>query len=113
MRTSILEVLPTNEQSRTEWLVGLAFFIRAMREPAMAAVAAEGVPKVVAFFAEQLGAARDDGLLVDGADPFQEASLLWAVTDSLATAIVLGQRTADDAVATVDYHLGRLFVAPS
>jgi hypothetical protein len=46
---------------------------------------------------------------VDGADPWQEAVVLWALVDSQATAIVLGGRTPQEAVATVDYQLGRLF----
>jgi hypothetical protein len=44
-----------------------------------------------------------------GGGPDQEAILLWSIADSQATAVVLGQRTPDEAVATVDYHLDRLF----
>ncbi|OLT19315.1 TetR family transcriptional regulator [Pseudonocardia sp. CNS-139] len=110
IRTSLLEVLPTDDESRADWLVGIAFFIRAMRDPAMAEVLAEGVPQVVGFFTEQLGAAQADGLLAPGVDPYQEAVLLWSAVDSQATAIVLGERDPGDAVATVDYYLDRLFV---
>jgi AcrR family transcriptional regulator len=110
LRTSLLEVLPTDDHSRAEWLVGIAFFIRAMRDPAMAAVLAEGAPKVVAFFADQLAAAQRDGLLAEGVDPHQEAVLLWSLLDAQSTAIVLGEREPADAVATVDYYLDRLFV---
>jgi AcrR family transcriptional regulator len=111
IRTSMIEVLPTDEQSRDEWLVGIAFFIRAMRDPAMAAMIAEGAPQVVAFFAEQLGLAGNEGLLAAGVDPYQEAVVLWSMVDAQATGIVLGERSPEDAVATVDYYLDRLFAS--
>jgi AcrR family transcriptional regulator len=110
VRTCLLEVLPTDDESRAEWLAGIAFFIRAMRDPALAAVLAEGAPKVVAFFDEQLTAAQRDGLLAAGVDPYQEAVLLWSMVDTQSTGIVLGERRPDEAVATVDYYLDRLFV---
>jgi AcrR family transcriptional regulator len=113
IRTSLLEVLPTDEQSRSERLTDIAFFIRAMREPALAAVMAEGAPKLIAFFTEQLGLAATHGQLAPGADPHQEAVVLWSMVDSLATAIVLGEYISDHAVTTVDYYLDRLFVAGS
>jgi AcrR family transcriptional regulator len=109
VRTTIVEVLPTDEQSRAAWLAGIAFFIRAMSEPRMAAVVAQGAPKLIEFFAAQLEQARSDGALAPGIDPQQEAGILWALIDSQATAIILGARTPGEAVATVDYHLGRVF----
>ena len=109
IRTSMLEVLPTDEQSRAEWLTGIAFFIRAMTEPRIAAVVAEGGPKLVQFFAEQLDRARRDGELAPGADPHHEAAILWSLVDSQATEIILGGRTPAEAVATVGYYLDRLF----
>jgi AcrR family transcriptional regulator len=113
VRTSLLEVLPTDEASRSEWLVGIAFFIRAMHVPEMAAVIAEGAPKVIAFFAEQLAMAQREGRLVEGVAPHQEAVVLWSIVDAQATGIVLGERSADDAIVTVDYYLDRLFVPES
>jgi AcrR family transcriptional regulator len=109
VRTVMVEIIPTDEPSRASWRAGIAFFIRAMSEPRMAAVVAEGGPKLVEFFADQLGRARDAGELAPGVDPRQEAGILWALIDSQATGIVLGARTPDEAVATVDYHLDRVF----
>jgi len=109
VRTTIVEVLPTDEQSRAAWLAGIAFFIRAMSESRMATVVAGGGPKLIEFLAEQLDRARSAGELADGVDPQQEACILWALIDSQATAIVLGGRTPAEAVATVDYLLDRVF----
>jgi AcrR family transcriptional regulator len=109
VRTVMVEILPTDEQSRASWLAGIAFFNRAMSDERMAAVVAAGGPAVIELFAERLAAARDAGDLAPGADPRQEAVILWSLVDSQATAIVLGGRTPADAVATVDYQLDRLF----
>jgi AcrR family transcriptional regulator len=109
IRAIMVEVLPTDGASRTSWRAGIAFFIRAMSDERMAAVVAAGGPSVIEVFAERLRSARDADRLVDGADPWQEAVVLWALIDSQATAIVLGGRTPQEAVATVDYQLGRLF----
>ena len=104
-----MEILPTDGPRRASWRAGIAFFIRAMSEPRMAAVVAEGGPKLAEFFAEQLDHARDAGELAPGVDPRREAGILWALIDSQATWIVLGACTPAEAVATVDYHLDRLF----
>jgi AcrR family transcriptional regulator len=109
VRTVMVEILPTDEWSRASWLAGIAFFIRAMSDERMAAVVAAGGPGAIEFFADRLTTARDAGELAPGADPRQEAVLLWSLVDSQASAIVIGGRTPAEAVATVDYHLGRLF----
>jgi AcrR family transcriptional regulator len=109
IRTIMVEILPTDEESRASWLAGIAFFVRAMSDERMMAVVAAGGPAVIELFAERLAAARDAGGLAPGADPRQEAVILWSLVDSQATAIVLGGRTPAEAVATVDYHLDRVF----
>jgi AcrR family transcriptional regulator len=113
VRTVMVEILPTDEWSRASWLAGIAFFIRAMSDERMAAVVAAGGPGVVDLFAERLAAARDAGDLAPDADPRHEAVILWSLVDSQATGIVLGARTPADAVATVDYHLDRVFARGS
>jgi AcrR family transcriptional regulator len=109
VRTAIVEVLPTDQESREAWLAGIAFFIRAMSEPRMASVVAQGGPQLIEFFGEQLERAHSTGLLAPGVDPRQEAAILWALIDSQATGIILGAVTPGEAVATVDYHLERVF----
>jgi AcrR family transcriptional regulator len=109
-RTTLVEVLPVDDVRRGEYLAGVAFFIRGLRDPLMAATLAEGGPKVHAFFADLLGRAQRDGDLVDGVDVHEEAVMLWSLVDAQAIAIVLGERTPDQAVATVDYQLDRLFL---
>jgi AcrR family transcriptional regulator len=110
VRVCALEVLPTDEVSRTEHLVGVAFFIRALREPRMAALIAEGGPKLYAFFAEQLAKAQGAGELAEGVDVYQEALLFWSAVEGQATSVIVGERTAQEAIATIDYHIDRLFL---
>ncbi|MHA6630499.1 TetR/AcrR family transcriptional regulator [Pseudonocardia sichuanensis] len=109
IRTIMLEILPIDGPSRAAWLAGIAYFIRAMSDPRMAAIVAAGGPKVIEVFAERLAAARTAGELAPGVDPEHEAVVLWSLVDAQATAIVLGGRTPEQAVATVDYHLSRVF----
>lgn len=109
VRTSLVEVLPTDEPSRSDYLAGVAFFIRALREPRMARVVAEGGPQLHAFFADQLGQAQRAGELVEGLDPWRESVLLWSLVEAQATGIVVGEIGPDDAVGTIDYYLARIF----
>jgi beta-phosphoglucomutase-like phosphatase (HAD superfamily) len=111
-RTSLVEVLPTDEASRADYLAGVAFFIRALREPRMAAIVAAGGPQLHAYFADQLGQAQRVGQLVDDVDPWRESVLLWSLVEAQSTAIVVGERTPEDAVALIDYQLTRIFRSP-
>jgi AcrR family transcriptional regulator len=112
IRTIMIEILPTDEPSRAAWLAGIAYFIRAMSDPRMAAIVAAGGPKVIEVFVERLDAALAAGELAPGVEPAHEAVVLWSLIDAQATAIVLGGRTPEQAVATVDYHLSRVFRLP-
>lgn len=109
-RTTLVEVLPIDDVRRGEYLAGVAFFIRGLRDPQMAATLAEGGPKVHEFFADLLAKAQADGGLVDGVDVREEAVMLWSLVDAQALSILLGERTGEEAVATIDYQLDRLFV---
>lgn len=109
VRTSLVEVLPTDDVRRCEYLAGMEFSTWAQRDPRMAATLAEGGQQLHAFFADQLRIAQEAGELADGVDVWQEAVLLWSVLNAQAISIVLGQRSADEAVVTIDYYLDRLF----
>jgi hypothetical protein len=60
-----------------------------------------------------LARAQREGRLVEGVAPYQEGVVLWSIVDAQSTGIVLGERSADDAIVTVDYYLDRLFVPES
>ncbi|WP_026359886.1 TetR/AcrR family transcriptional regulator [Amycolatopsis nigrescens] len=109
LRACLVEVLPTDEQSTQEYLVGVAYFIRALAEPSMRESYTNGLPEVIGFFADQIRIAQRAGDADPGADPEREAAILWALSDALGTSILLGQLPPAESVSTVDYYLDRLF----
>ncbi|WP_370948189.1 TetR/AcrR family transcriptional regulator [Amycolatopsis sp. cg5] len=111
LRACLVEIIPTDERSTSEWLVGVAYFIRALASPSMASVYTEGMPKLFEFFADQIRQAQASGEVSAEREADREAEILWALADAQGTSILLGQRTSAEAVALLDYHLARLFQA--
>ncbi|SDY03857.1 regulatory protein, tetR family [Amycolatopsis xylanica] len=111
LRACLVEIIPTDDRSTSEWLVGVAYFIRALASPSMAEVYTENLPKLFEFFADQIRRAQSSGEVSPERNPHREAEILWALADAQGTSILLGQRTPAEAVALLDYHLDRLFEA--
>ncbi|MFC3456419.1 TetR/AcrR family transcriptional regulator [Amycolatopsis speibonae] len=109
LRAIMIEILPIDERSRGNWLMGVAFFIRAVSDPSFAAVYAEGVPELFELFAMLIRQGQEAGDVDKSADPMHESAMLWALADSQGTNVVLKHRTPDEVVSTVDYYLDRLF----
>ena len=53
--------------------------------------------------------AQADGELVPDLDTSCEAARLVAINHGLGTTVLIGQRTAEEAMAVLRYHLDRLF----
>ncbi|SFW76151.1 TetR/AcrR family transcriptional regulator [Amycolatopsis australiensis] len=111
LRACLVEILPRDPESEADFLIGVAYFIRAVADPAMAKVFGEGTPELLQFFAGQIRQAQAAGDVPASADPAAEAAILWALADSQGSEILMGHRTPADAVSTVDYYLDRLFGA--
>lgn len=109
LRACLVEILPRDPDSESDYLIGVAYFIRAVADPAMAKVFGEGMPELLEFFADQIRQAQAAGDVPAHADPATEASILWAIADSQGSEILMGHRTPAEAVSTVDYYLARLF----
>jgi AcrR family transcriptional regulator len=109
LRTCLVEILPRDSASEGDFLIGVAYFIRAVADPAMAKVFGEGMPELLEFFADQVRQAQAAGDVPASADPAAEAAVLWALADSQGSEILMGHRTPAEAVSTVDYYLTRLF----
>ncbi|WP_158641436.1 TetR/AcrR family transcriptional regulator [Amycolatopsis eburnea] len=109
LRACLVEILPRDPDSESDYLIGVAYFIRAVADPALAKVFGEGMPELLAFFADQVRQAQEAGTVPASADPAAEAAILWALADSQGSEILMGHRTPAEAVATVDYYLDRLF----
>ncbi|WP_414937186.1 TetR/AcrR family transcriptional regulator [Amycolatopsis sp. cmx-11-51] len=109
LRAIMTEILPLDERARGDWLMGVAFFIRAISDPSFAAAYTDGVPQLFELFAVLIRQGQDAGDVDKSADPEHESAILWALADSQGTNIVLQHRTPDEALSTVDYYLDRLF----
>jgi len=106
LRACLVEILPRDPGSEADFLIGVAYFIRAV---AMAKAFGEGMPELLEFFAGQVRQAQEAGDVPAWADPETEAVLLWAIADSQGSEILMGHRTPAEAISTVDYYLDRLF----
>ncbi|MFF3006508.1 TetR/AcrR family transcriptional regulator [Kitasatospora sp. NPDC057940] len=106
----LLESVPTDEESRTFHLVYTEYAVLSITDPALAGQSFLAAPNEMEdFLVGQLTAARQAGDTDPRTDARQEAVVLLAVSAGLGLSVLLGQRTADDAVAVLHYHLGRLF----
>ncbi|MFD4532896.1 TetR/AcrR family transcriptional regulator [Kitasatospora sp. NPDC058397] len=106
----LLESVPTDEESRTFHLVYTEYAVLSITDPALAGQSFLTAPNEMEdFLVGQLTAARQAGDTDPRMDARQEAVVLLAVSAGLGLSVLLGQRTADDAVAVLHYHLGRLF----
>ncbi|MFD7735609.1 TetR/AcrR family transcriptional regulator [Kitasatospora phosalacinea] len=106
----LLEAVPTSEESRTFHLVYTAYAVLSVTDPALARQQFLAAPNQIdSFLVGQLQAAQDAGQADPHVDARQEAVVLLAVSAGLGLSVLLGQRTAEEAVAVLRYHLGRVF----
>lgn len=106
----LMASLPTDEESRAFHLVHTSYAILSVTDPALAAQpfirdpdAAEDV------LVGLLRQAQEADLVEPGADVRLEAVSLLALSAGLGTSILVGQRSAQSAVAVLNHHLDRIF----
>jgi TetR/AcrR family transcriptional regulator, transcriptional repressor of bet genes len=108
LRALLVALLPTGVDGRTEALVANAFFLRALKDPAIAARFREGDALLREAMAAQLRAAWEAGHLTVGLQPAREADVLLAMVSGLSQAVLLGHLSADNALSAVDGQLDKL-----
>ncbi|MEV4002403.1 TetR/AcrR family transcriptional regulator [Actinomadura sp. NPDC049753] len=101
----LMALLPVDEESRATALVGAAFFHHTLRHPESSARHREGHELIVSAVADRL---RHGETPPSGDDAEREARLLVALVQGLATQLLLGHITADDADVLVRQQLDRL-----
>ncbi|TWF94844.1 TetR/AcrR family transcriptional regulator [Saccharopolyspora dendranthemae] len=109
LRVLMIEMLALSEESRTEFLTAVSFFVRALGSPRLAELYRQSWPQLEDWVAAELRRAQDEGELPADRDPKREAELLVVVPDGLSFGLLLGHRTPAEAVAAVDHYLDRLF----
>ncbi|KJY31149.1 TetR/AcrR family transcriptional regulator [Streptomyces sp. NRRL S-495] len=109
----LLEAVPTDRESRVFHLLHTEYAVLSVTDPALGGQAFLAAPdEMEGFLVGQLEAAQRSGDADPRLDARQEAALLLAASAGLGLSVLLGQRTPDDAVAALRYHLGRLFTGP-
>jgi AcrR family transcriptional regulator len=108
LRNLLASLLPTGEQARTESLVANAFFIRALKDQAVADRFGKGDALLREAVAARFSSAQQAGALAAELDPVQETDILLAMVAGLSQSLLLGHHTAETALAALDHQLARL-----
>jgi AcrR family transcriptional regulator len=105
LRSILTELLPLDEERAQSLRVHIAYFSRTHSDPELAKVfLGEGTP-IEDLVTGLLSAAS----LAPGADPRHEANLLVSGITGLGLDVLHDRYRPDEVIATLDYHLDRLF----
>ena len=108
----LTEGLPADDERRTFTLVYTAYLALSLTDPALAINPLVRNSSVVSdVIAAQLWAAQAAGDMPGRLDPDLEALSLLTMSAGLGTSVIVGQSSAGQAQAGIDYHLDRLFPA--
>jgi AcrR family transcriptional regulator len=106
----LAEALPADDERRTFNVVYTAYLALSLTDPALAiAPLVKNSSTVIDVVAAQLRAAQAAGDTPVHLDPDLEAFSLVAMSAGLATSVLAGQSSVEQAQAVIDYHLDRLF----
>ena len=104
------EALPADDERRTFSVVYTAYLALSLTDPALAiAPLVRNSGAVIDVVAAQLRAAQAAGDTPAHLDPDLEALSLMAMSAGLATSVLAGHSSPEQAQAVIDYHLHRLF----
>jgi AcrR family transcriptional regulator len=108
----LAEALPADEERRTFSVVYTAYLALSLTDPALAiAPLVKNSGAVIDVVAAQLRTAQAAGDTPAHLDPALEALTLTAMSAGLATSVLAGHSSVEQAQAVIDYHLHRLFPA--
>jgi len=109
----LAEGLPADDDRRTFYVVYTAYLALSLTDPALAiAPLVKNSDAVIGVVAAQLRAAQAAGDTPASLDPDLEAVSLITMSAGLATGVLVGQSSIQQAQAVIDYHLDRLFPHP-
>jgi AcrR family transcriptional regulator len=108
----LAEALPADDEMRTFYVVYTAYLALSLTDPALAiAPLVKNSAAVIGVVAGQLKAAQAVGDTPAHLNPDLEALTLLTMSSGLATSVLAGQSSVEQAQAVIDYHLDRLFPA--
>jgi AcrR family transcriptional regulator len=106
----LTEGVPADDERRTFHVVYLAYLALSLTDPALAiSPLVRNSAVVTDVVAAQLRAAQSAGDAPASLDPDLEALGLMSMSAGLATSVLAGHSTPEQAQAVIDYHLRRLF----
>lgn len=106
LRAAIAASLPTDDESRLHTALFFSFYVSGLTDPALGSADAGGVPQwTVGFAADLIRRGRTRA----GVDPDRDAAVLMAAFAGLSLSILAGTTTAEDALASIDHQLARIF----
>jgi AcrR family transcriptional regulator len=110
----LTEGLPADDERRTFSILYTAYFALSLTDPALAiAPLVSNSAAVIDVVAAQLRASQAAGGTPVCLDPDTEAVSLLAMSAGLGTSVLAGHSSPGQAQAVIDYHLDRLFPAPT
>ncbi|EWM11882.1 TetR/AcrR family transcriptional regulator [Kutzneria sp. 744] len=113
IRATLVELVPVDERSRMVSLVFIAFFVRALNDPALSeAFRGDGTDELAAFFATLIRDSQALGTSPAWLHPEREVATLMAVANGMGPDVLVGTVTAEEVLATLDYNLDRIFPPP-
>lgn len=101
-----------DEQRLAEYQALLAFSLRSLQQPEIAAELQTSDAELRRFVAESIQGAKERGEVRPEADPEAETTLLLCFADGCGQRVLLGHLAPDDAAAALDRVLDRIFTAP-
>jgi TetR/AcrR family transcriptional repressor of bet genes len=106
--TVVTEFLPSDEQNRQAMLLYYAFYTAQMTDPSLHGVGS--VPRgLIDLIAGQIRRAQAAGTARPDIDPELEGAVLTAVVPSVASGVLAGYATAEEAATVLDYAIDRIF----
>lgn len=108
VRALLAGILPLDDESRADALVGSAFFVRAVADPELRETYRGGNRLMRDVLTDKLRHARDAGRIAGDVDPSHESIVLFALAGGLGESILVGDHTPGSALAVVDRQLTKL-----
>ncbi|APY90102.1 TetR/AcrR family transcriptional regulator [Streptomyces alfalfae] len=108
LRECLRAVLARDPESLRLLQLSVAVLGRAIADPAMADVLAPGSGELLDFTAGLIAAARQERGTPARGNGLIDADICWNLATSLGVDAALGQRSPEDALKVLDYHLDNL-----
>lgn len=108
LRECLRALLSRDPESLRLLQLSVAVVGRSISDPAMVSVLAPGSGELLEFTATLIAAARQERGTPPRGNGLIDADICWSLITSLGVDVAVGQRSPDDALTVLDYHLDNL-----